>query len=106
MMWAGFSILTKRWSIPPLAATAAVSVLSALIYVPVHFVVFGWHQLLSSPVAMITIQVLVQGVLSGVVAVIAFAKAIQLIGPAKAAIFPAFVPATALIIGIPMTGEV
>jgi len=106
MMWAGFSILAKRWSISPLAATAAVSVLSALIYVPVHFVVFGWQQLLSSPIAMLTIQVLVQGVLSGVVAVIAFAKAIQLIGPARAAIFPAFVPAAALIIGIPITGEV
>ena len=106
LMWAGFSILTKRWSISPLAATAAVSVLSALIYVPVHFVVFGWQQLLSTPIAMLTIQVLVQGVISGVVAVIAFAKAIQLIGPARAAIFPAFVPAAALIIGIPITGEV
>jgi drug/metabolite transporter (DMT)-like permease len=106
MMWAGFSILTKRWSISPLAATAVVSVFSALIYVPIHIVVFGWHQLLSSSAAMLVIQVLVQGVLSGVVAVIAFAKAIELIGPAKAAIFPAFVPAAALIIGIPMTGEV
>jgi drug/metabolite transporter (DMT)-like permease len=99
MMWAGFSILSKRRSVSPLAATAAVSVLSALIYVPAHFVVFGWHRLLSSPLTMIAIQVLVQGVLSGVVAVIAFAKVVELIGPAKAAIFPAFVPAAALIIG-------
>ncbi len=106
VMWAGFTILSKRWSISPLAATAAVSALSALIYVPVQFAVCGWQRLLSSTVAMIAVQVLVQGVLSGVVAVIAFAKAVELIGPTKAATFPAFVPAAALLIGIPITGDV
>ena len=38
-------------------------------------------------------------------AVILFTRAAELAGPAKAAIFPALVPAAAIIIGIPVTGE-
>lgn len=105
LMWAGFTILNMRWSIEPVAATAAMSVLSALIYVPVYFAVFGWHRLVASAVAALAVQILVQGVLSGVVAVLAFAKAVQLIGPSKAAVFPALVPAMALLVGGPVTGD-
>jgi drug/metabolite transporter (DMT)-like permease len=105
LMWAGFSILNIRWSIEPVAATAAVSVLSALIYVPVYFAAFGWHRLLAITMTTLAIQIFVQGVLSGVVAVLAFATTVQLIGPSKAAVFPALVPAAALLVGIPVTGE-
>ncbi len=39
-------------------------------------------------------------------AAIAFSRAVQLIGPARAAVFPALVPAVAIVLGMPVTGEI
>jgi drug/metabolite transporter (DMT)-like permease len=104
-MWAVFSVLLRRWGISPLAATAAVGVLSALVYVPwfvgTHtFEALGalsWTQLIG--------QVIVQGVLSGVVAVIAYSRAVQLLGAARAGVFAAAVPLVAIVVGGLLTGE-
>jgi drug/metabolite transporter (DMT)-like permease len=106
LMWAGFTVVARRWGISPLAATAAVSVVSAGFYVPVYLAFVGIDRLVATPAMMLVAQVIVQGVLSGVVAVIAYTRAVQLLGAAKAAIFPALVPAVAIIIGIPVTGEI
>jgi drug/metabolite transporter (DMT)-like permease len=105
LMWAGFSILSKRWAVSPLAATAAVSVLSALVYVPGYLATTGVERLLALPAKVLFAQILVQGVLSGVVAVIAFSRAVQLLGPGRAALFPALVPASAIVLGVPIVGE-
>lgn len=106
LMWAVFTMLTKRWSVAPIAATAIVSVLSAIIYVPGYLIYIGIDRVLAAAPAMLIAQITVQGVLSGVVAVIAFSKAAQLLGPARAAVFPAMVPAVAIILGVPVAGEV
>jgi drug/metabolite transporter (DMT)-like permease len=106
LMWAAFSILSKRWGVSPVAATAAVSVLAALIYVPVYLAVTGIEHLAAIPVKILVPQVIVQGVLSGVVAVMAYARAVQLLGPGRAAVFPALVPAVAILLGVPIVGEV
>ncbi|MGL6291725.1 MAG: EamA family transporter, partial [Silanimonas sp.] len=50
-------------------------------------------------------QVIVQGVLSGIVAVLCFTRAAELIGAGRAAVFPAMVPAAAIVLGIPLAGE-
>ena len=105
LMWAAFSILSKRWGANPVAATAVVSVLSALIYVPCYLTITGIGHVASMPLRILVPQVLVQGVLSGVVAVIAYARAVQLLGPGRAAIFPALVPAAAILLGMPIASE-
>lgn len=104
-MWAVFTLLTKLWKVEPLPATAAVSVLSALVYVPGYFAVETIDRLANAAPSMLLAQILVQGVLSGVVAVIAFTKAAALIGTARAAVFPAIVPAIAILLGVPIAGE-
>ena len=106
LMWAMFATLTKRWAVAPIAATAIVSVLSAIVYVPGYLVFNGLDRVLAAAPAMLIAQIIVQGVLSGVVAVIAFSKTAQLLGPARAAVFPAMVPAVAIILGVPVAGEV
>lgn len=105
LMWAAFSILQRRWGLNPVQATAAVSVLSALVYVPGYLALVGIDPIAALPVPMLLAQVVVQGVLSGVVAVIAFSRAVQLLGASRASAFPALVPAVAILIGIPVTGE-
>ncbi len=106
LLWAGFTILARRWGVKALPATAAVAVLSGALVLPVYAATTGFDRLLALPTMTLVSQIVIQGVLSGVVAVIAYTRAAELLGPARAAIFPALVPAAAMIIGIPVTGEV
>lgn len=105
-MWAVFSLLTKRWKIAPLAATAAVSVLSAAVFVPGYLAIVGPGRLLAAAPGMLAAQIIVQGIFSGVIASIAFTRTVELIGPARSAVFPALVPAVAILLGIPVAGEI
>ncbi len=105
LMWAAFAVLQKRWGVAPLAATAVVSVLSLAAYAPAYLVLRGPGALLALPAATLGQQVVIHGVLSGVVAVFAFGRAVELLGPPRAATFPALVPAVAILVGIPLTGE-
>lgn len=104
-MWAVFTVLSRLWGIAPVAGTAVVSVLSAVVYVPLYLLLVGGSRLLAAEFSMIVAQIVVQGVLSGVLAVIAFSRAVELLGAGRAAVFPALVPAVAILIGIPITGE-
>ncbi|MCB1490223.1 MAG: DMT family transporter [Rhodobiaceae bacterium] len=106
LSWAAFTILLRRWRVGAMTATAAVAVISALVVIPA-FATFGtFARIAGLSWPMLVTQVIVQGVLSGVVAVIAYGKAVELLGAARAALFPALVPAAALIVGLPVTGEV
>jgi drug/metabolite transporter (DMT)-like permease len=103
--WAVFTVLLRRWSIAPLPATAVVSVLGAAAWLPAWLAGDGWQRLMSLPAAALATQVVVQGALSGVVAVLAFSQAARLLGPGRAAVFPAAVPALAILMGVPLAGE-
>jgi len=105
LMWALFTVLSRRWSVPPIAGAGVVAVFSAILFLPIYAATDGPARLLSVPVGVLAAQVLVQGLLSGVVAVVAFSRAAVLLGAGKAAVFPALVPAVAILIGIPLTGE-
>lgn len=106
LMWAGFTVLSKRWGINPMASTAAVSVLSALVFVPVYLAIVGPDPLMAVPFRVLGPQIIVQGVLSGVVAVLAFSRAVQLLGTGRASVFAAMVPAAAILLGVPIVGEI
>lgn len=106
LMWAVFAVLSKRWQVSPIAATAVVSVLSAVVYAPLYVGTRGLDALLVQTPEMLIRQIVVQGVLSGVVAVFAFGRAVELLGAPRASAFPALVPAIAILTGIPVAGEV
>lgn len=105
LMWAGFTVLSRRWGVAPLEGTAVVSVLSALALLPALALTGSLERLAALPAGVLLGQALVQGVLSGVVAVLAFTSAVRALGASRAAVFPALVPATAMLIGIPVAGE-
>lgn len=105
LLWASFTVLTNHWRIKALPATAALSALSALFIIPVYLLTQNLGRITAMPLADLITQVLVQGVLAGVVAVVCFTRAAELISAARAGIFPALVPAATILIGIPVTGE-
>ncbi|MCM0019657.1 MAG: DMT family transporter, partial [Tagaea sp.] len=80
LMWAAFGLLARRWSLSPLQATASVSVLSAAVYAPIYLAGDGLARLLAADPGLLAAQIVVQGALSGVVAVLAFTRATQLLG--------------------------
>lgn len=104
LSWTGFTILIKRWDLGGLAVTAAVSTVSAIIVVPAMLVFGDIGRIAALPTTTLVAQLIVQGALSGVVAVIAFGVAVRHLGAAKAGLFPAIVPAATLFVGTVLIG--
>ncbi|WP_193182331.1 DMT family transporter [Nisaea sediminum] len=104
-MFAAYTILVRRWRIGAWTSTAIVSVLSGLMLGPAYLALRGPGALLSASPAVLLEQVVVQGILSAVVALFAFARAVHHLGPGRAAVFPALAPSMAILIAIPVVGE-
>jgi drug/metabolite transporter (DMT)-like permease len=81
-------------------------VISGAVVVPAFFLTSELDEFMRLPTEVLITQALVQGVMSGVVAVVGYAYAVRQLGASRAAIFTALVPASAMIIGIPTTAEV
>lgn len=106
LFWVGYTLCLRRWSVPGVAATAAVSVLSVVVVVPAFFAFTSLDRLAALPPLGLLAQILAQGVGAGVLALIAFGIAVHHLGAGRAALFPALVPALTLVIGIPVAGEI
>lgn len=104
LSWTGFTILIKRWQLGAFAVTAAVSTVSAIIVVPAMLIFDDIGRIAALPTTTLVAQLIVQGALSGVLAVIAFGVAVRHLGAAKAGLFPAIVPAATLFVGVVITG--
>lgn len=104
IMLAVFILLVRLWHISAMSALILVSVYSALFYVPLYLVFKGPWYLLMMDSALLWQQIVVQGLLSGVVALFAFSRAALCLGTRRAAIFPALSPAIALGLGMPFSG--
>ncbi len=104
-MWALFTALQTRWKVAAVAATAVVSVLSALVYAPIYLAMSG-SGILRFDIWLLVELAFVLGVLSGIIALFAFARAVELLGAGRASVFPTLAPGFAIIIGIPLAAEV
>ena len=105
LSWAAFATLQQRWQLPATDVTAVVGFAGLIALVPGYLIFRGSDALMALPPAMLVTQLIVQGLLSGVIAMIAFATSVRLLGAARAATLPALVPGFALLIGLPLTGE-
>lgn len=104
--WGLFGALSRRWQVEPLRVTGVVVVLSFLLFTPPYLAAADLGRLAHAGAAMLTMQVLAQGVGAGLVAVLAFSRAVALLGSARAAFFGALVPGAASLLAIPVLGEV
>jgi drug/metabolite transporter (DMT)-like permease len=81
-------------------------ILSLLIVLPAYLGWYGLQHLQARPPLPMVIQALVQGLMQGVVALIAYSQAIRVLGVSRAVLFPAMVPAVSILFGIPIVGEI
>lgn len=104
-LWAGFGIVLRKNKLDPLLATAVVSFSALVTYVPVYLVVTGGQRLMEIAPNVFWIEVLVQGVIAGAGTLYTYAKMVSLLGPARAAVFPALAPGLAALLAWPVLGH-
>lgn len=104
--WAMFGTLLRYYLVSGTRAVAVVGALSVLVYAPLYAIFVGFGGILHLSLAENLIQVVVQGLLAGVLPIFLFARAVILLGAGRAATFPALVPGFGLIIGYLALGVV
>ena len=102
-MWATFTVAMHGWGVSPLRATAIVSVVSMVLYLPVYFA-FLKPQLMTAPASEILFQAFYQGVLV-TISLMSYSRAVAILGAARGSAFAALVPVLAAIFAIPVLGE-
>lgn len=107
LSWAAFTILLRRWRLSGIEAAAAISLVSGALVFPAYLLFTdGAERLSDMSFAALAAQVTVHGVLSGTLAFVAFGRAVERLGAGRAGLFPAVVPVAAMILGIPVAGEI
>src|SRR4051812_6436189 len=105
MCWASMlTILTLR-GIDSVRATVIISVLSLLIYAPLHALLFGFQNMAAAGWRENMLQIIAQGILSGPLATYFSAYAASVLGTGRGATFSALVPAFTILIGVAALGE-
>lgn len=106
LCWACFGLLIALWQISSLRAVGIVSMLTLIVYFPLHGLVFGFSRILAAGVLENLLQVLVQGLFAGAGAVYLYTRAVNALGASRAAVFPALVPGFTMLTGFLVLGEV
>ncbi len=99
LFWATFGTLLRRWHVSGTRAAAIVGTLAVIVFAPLFAAFIGFDGLLHMSLKENLIQIVVQGLLAGVLPIFLFARAVMLLGAGRAAVFPALVPGFSLIIG-------
>jgi drug/metabolite transporter (DMT)-like permease len=103
-MFAGFGTLLRYWRVQAFSAAAVVSVMSLSLF-PFYAAFGGLGRVMALGWGENALQALGQGVLAGPGAMYLFAFSVQRLGVARAAVFPAIVPALTLLAGWLLIGE-
>jgi drug/metabolite transporter (DMT)-like permease len=106
LFWATFGILLRYWRVSGTRAVAAVGALSVVVFAPLHALFVGYDGILRMSLAENMLQVVVQGILAGMLPIFLFARAVILLGAGRTATFPALVPGFSMIIGYLALGVV
>ena len=102
--WACYTVAMRRGQIGGLHAAAIAAVGAFVIYVPIYLAVAG-SNLLRLPVGDMLIQAFVQGVLTAIVSLILYGRAVTILGASSGAAFAALCPAMTALFAIPILGE-
>jgi drug/metabolite transporter (DMT)-like permease len=103
-MFAGFATLLRLWQVPSARAAMVVSVLS-LVVVPIDALLGGFARLAAVGWQENLVQLIVQGIVAGPASLYLFARAVDVLGAGRAAVFPSLVPPLVLLLAWIVLGE-
>ena len=104
-LWAGFGVLLRKHRLDPLLATSVIAFSALATYVPIYIWMTGATGLLTASSAVIWTEILVQGLIAGCGTLFTYAKMVSILGPARAAVFPALAPGFAALMAWPVLGH-
>lgn len=104
ILWASYTFLLRRWPADGLMVASRVAFLSLLMFGIMGLFGLG-AGLTDVPVKTLVFQGLWQGVLSGIVAILLFNKAVGILGSSRASIVNAMTPAIAVLLSFLILGE-
>jgi drug/metabolite transporter (DMT)-like permease len=99
-----FGLLLRKWKVRPLEAMMGLALISAPVYLPIYWL-FLPKALMSAPASMLLLQGIYQGVIAATVAGMLYAYANLTIGPMKASLMLALVPAASALAAGPLLDE-
>ena len=102
--WAAYSVLLRRWSISPWDATIGVTLITALLYLPVYVLMLP-KQMAHASWSDIATQAVYQGVMATIIQMVLYVRTVALIGPTRLGMLMALIPGIAGIAAIPLLGE-
>lgn len=104
LAWTLYTVLIKRWNIPPMSGAVTVAWGSMLFYLPLYLL---WlpKQIASTGWPDILLQAFYQGVIATVVAMLLYLRAVVAIGPAAMGALMALVPVVSALLAAPLLQE-
>jgi drug/metabolite transporter (DMT)-like permease len=104
LAWACYTVAMRRARLDGLHAAAISAVGSLLLYLP-PYVFVARASLFEASLGAITLQALVQGLLTAIVSYLLYGRAVGILGASSGAAFAALCPAMTALMAIPILGE-
>jgi drug/metabolite transporter (DMT)-like permease len=104
LAWAFYTVAMRRARLGGLHAAAIAAVGALVLYMPVYLMVAG-TSLALAPWSDIALQAFVQGILTAIVSLIFYGRAVGILGASSGAAFAALSPAMTAVMAIPILGE-
>jgi drug/metabolite transporter (DMT)-like permease len=104
LAWACYTVAMRRARLDGLHAAALAAVASLALYLPIY-AYFAGTSVFKAPLSDIALQAIVQGVLTGILALLLYGRMVSILGATSGAAFLAFTPAMTALMGIPILGE-
>lgn len=102
--WAVFTLLLRRYPMPPLTAAVTTILGSATLYLPVWWLLLP-STMAQAPLAEIAMQAAYQGILVVFVAMLLYTFAARCLGPQTLTLLMAVVPGVSAVAAVPVLGE-
>jgi drug/metabolite transporter (DMT)-like permease len=104
LAWAFYTVALRRARLDGLHAAAISAVGSALLYLPIYWALPATG-IAKAPWFDIALQAFVQGILTAVISLMLYGKAVSILGASSGAAFAALCPAMTALMAIPVLGE-
>lgn len=104
LAWAGYTVSMRRARLDGLHAAAIAAVGALLLYLPVYLLVAG-VTFTKASWSDIALQAIVQGLLTAIISLVLYGRAVNLLGASSGAAFAALCPAMTALMAIPILGE-
>jgi drug/metabolite transporter (DMT)-like permease len=104
LAWAFYTVAMRKARLDGLHAAAITAVGSMVLYLPV-FILLQRGTLAAAPWSDVALQAVVQGMLTAIISLLLYGRAVSILGASSGAAFAALCPAMTALLGIPILSE-